>query len=69
MTNWCLARISATRAVTVEAPVAEVWPWLAQIGQGRGGLYSYDGLENLLGAGSTVPTTCSRNTRASGAVT
>jgi hypothetical protein len=38
-----------TRAVTVEAPVAEVWPWLAQIGQGRGGLYSYDGLENLLG--------------------
>jgi hypothetical protein len=26
-----------------------VWPWLAQIGQGRGGLYSYDFLENLVG--------------------
>ena len=43
------ADLGYTRAVTVEAPVAEVWPWLAQIGQGRGGLYSYDGLENLLG--------------------
>ena len=26
-----------------------VWPWLVQMGQGRGGLYSYDWLENLLG--------------------
>jgi len=26
-----------------------VWPWLAQIGQGRGGFYSYDWLENLAG--------------------
>jgi hypothetical protein len=26
-----------------------VWPWLAQMGQGRGGLYSYDVLENLIG--------------------
>jgi hypothetical protein len=25
-----------------------VWPWLAQIGQGRGGLFSFDGLENLV---------------------
>ena len=38
-----------TRAITIDAPVAKVWPWLAQIGQGRGGLYSYDGLENLVG--------------------
>jgi hypothetical protein len=38
-----------TRAVTIDATVADVWPWLAQIGQGRGGLYSYDGLENLVG--------------------
>ncbi|MCZ2860600.1 hypothetical protein [Blastococcus sp. VKM Ac-2987] len=38
-----------TRAVTLEAPVEDVWPWLAQIGQGRGGFYSYDGLENLVG--------------------
>jgi hypothetical protein len=38
-----------TRAVTVHAPVEEVWPWLAQIGQDRGGFYSYEWLENLAG--------------------
>jgi hypothetical protein len=38
-----------TRAVTVRAPAAAVWPWLAQIGQARGGFYSYDWLENLAG--------------------
>jgi hypothetical protein len=38
-----------TRATTIDATVADVWPWLAQIGQGRGGLYSFDGLENLVG--------------------
>jgi hypothetical protein len=40
---------SSTRAVTVEAPPDRVWPWLAQIGHARGGLYSYDRLENLVG--------------------
>jgi hypothetical protein len=34
-------------AVTVHAPAAAIWPWLAQIGQERGGLYSYELLENL----------------------
>ena len=38
-----------THAITIHAPAERVWPWLAQIGQGRGGLYSYDGLENLIG--------------------
>jgi hypothetical protein len=38
-----------TRAVTIAVPPAAVWPWLVQMGQGRGGLYSYDWLENLLG--------------------
>ena len=38
-----------TRAVTVNAPADEVWRWLSQIGQDRGGMYSYDWLENLLG--------------------
>jgi hypothetical protein len=38
-----------TRAVTIHAPAEEVWPWLAQIGQDRGGFYSYDWLENLAG--------------------
>jgi hypothetical protein len=40
---------STTRAVTIAAPPKEVWPWLVQMGQGRGGLYSYDVLENLIG--------------------
>ena len=39
----------STRALTVHAPVSAVWPWLVQIGQERGGLYSYEGLENLIG--------------------
>ena len=38
-----------TRAVTIDATPAEIWPWLVQWGQGRGGWYSYDWLENLLG--------------------
>jgi hypothetical protein len=36
-------------AVTIDAPPSQVWPWLAQIGQDRGGFYSYDWLENLAG--------------------
>lgn len=36
-------------AITVKVPAAKVWSWLVQVGQGRGGFYSYDGLENLLG--------------------
>jgi len=39
----------ATRAIDVHAPAAQAWPWLLQLGQGRGGLYSYDWLENLVG--------------------
>jgi hypothetical protein len=45
------AGIQYTRAVTINAPVEKVWPWLVQIGQGRGGFYSYDWLENLAGIG------------------
>jgi hypothetical protein len=36
-----------TRDITVAAPAEAVWPWVAQLGQGRAGFYSYDGLENL----------------------
>jgi hypothetical protein len=36
-------------AVTIDAPVEQVWPWLAQVGQDRGGFYSYEWLENLAG--------------------
>jgi hypothetical protein len=41
--------IESTNAVTIDAPVEEVWPWLAQLGQDRGGFYSYEWLENLAG--------------------
>jgi len=42
-------RYVATRSVVIAAPPAAVWPWLVQIGQGRGGFYSYDWIENLIG--------------------
>jgi hypothetical protein len=38
--------LKATRAVTVDAPQEEVWPWLVQMGLDRGGFYSYDRLDN-----------------------
>jgi hypothetical protein len=41
--------VQSTRAVTIDAPVDAVWPWLAQIGQDRAGFYSYEALENLAG--------------------
>ena len=43
------ANFQTTRAIDIDAPLEAVWPWLAQIGQGRGGFYSYDLLENLMG--------------------
>lgn len=41
---------TTTRAITVRAPLQDVWPWLVQIGQDRAGFYSYTWLENLVGA-------------------
>ncbi len=38
-----------TRAIAINAPPSTVWPWLAQIGQEKAGLYSYEWLENLIG--------------------
>jgi len=41
---------TATRAITIDAPPAAVWPWIAQMGPSpRGGAYTYDWIENLLG--------------------
>jgi hypothetical protein len=39
----------ATRAIAIHAAADRVWPWIAQLGQGRGGFYSYDWVENLVG--------------------
>ena len=41
--------LMATRAISIGAAVDDVWPWIVQMGQGRGGLYSYDAIENLVG--------------------
>jgi hypothetical protein len=38
--------LNATRVVEIEAPPEQVWPWLVQMGYGRGGLYSFGRLDN-----------------------
>ena len=38
-----------TTAVTIDATPEHIWPWLVQIGYQRGGLYSYDWLDRLVG--------------------
>lgn len=43
------ARYVMDHAVWIDAPADSVWPWLVQIGQDRGGFYSYDWLERLFG--------------------
>ena len=43
------ARYRVDHAITIDAPADSVWPWLAQMGQDRGGFYSYDRLERLFG--------------------
>jgi hypothetical protein len=40
------AILSLTHAITIEAPPEHVWPWLAQMGAGRGGWYSWDRIDN-----------------------
>jgi hypothetical protein len=42
-------RHRSTRAITIRARPEEIWPWLVQMGNGRGGLYSIDVLDRLLG--------------------
>jgi hypothetical protein len=37
---------SLTHAITVRCAPEQVWPWLAQMGAGRGGWYSYDAIDN-----------------------
>jgi hypothetical protein len=39
-------RVDFTRAITLRAAPAQVWPWLVQIGSHRAGWYSYDDLDN-----------------------
>ncbi|WIN00127.1 SRPBCC family protein [Actinoplanes oblitus] len=43
------AGLVSTRAITIGAAPSVVWPWLVQMGSGRGGAYTYDWIENLFG--------------------
>ena len=58
-----------TRAITIDAAPQDIWPWLVQLGYGRGGWYSYDQMDmkghsateivpewQRLAVGDTVPT-------------
>ena len=47
---------SYTLGIAVDASPEAVWPWIAQIGQGRGGFYTYQTLENLVGCRITNTT-------------
>jgi hypothetical protein len=39
-----------TMAITIRAGASTIWPWLLQMGQGRGGFYTHEWIENVLGA-------------------
>jgi hypothetical protein len=43
------ANIRSTKGITIQAPPEAIYPWLLQLGVDRGGMYSYDWLENLFG--------------------
>jgi hypothetical protein len=49
-----LAQYKQTRAITINAPRAAVWPWLVQVGCGRAGFYSHDLLDNLARPSATT---------------
>jgi hypothetical protein len=40
------AQFNATRAINIEVPPEQVWPWIVQLGYGRAGFYTYDLLDN-----------------------
>jgi len=43
--NGSPARVAMTRAISIDAPPEQVWPWIAQLGRGAG-WYSVDWLDN-----------------------
>lgn len=46
-----------THSVTIHASPEQIWPWLIQMGAGRGGWYSYDKVDNagIPSAGKIIP--------------
>ena len=61
--------LQATEAVWIDAGAESVWPWLVQMGQERGGLYSFEKLENAVGWATETPTESTRNGSTSPSVT
>ncbi len=47
--------IQWTHAITIDAPPEDIWPWIAQLGDTRGGFYSYTFIENRVGALTGAP--------------
>jgi hypothetical protein len=43
-----------TKAITIKGTPQQIWPWIAQMGIGRGGMYSYDWIERVIGSGDFV---------------
>lgn len=41
--------VRSTEGVWIDAPAELVWPWLRQMGQDRGGLYTFETVENMIG--------------------
>jgi hypothetical protein len=41
--------ILSTRAISIDALPSAIWPWLVQMGSDKGGVYTYDWIENLFG--------------------
>src|SRR6476659_999887 len=37
---------TSTHAITINAPLEQVWPWIAQMGSGRAGWYSWDAIDS-----------------------
>jgi hypothetical protein len=50
--------VSWTHAITIDAPPEAVWPWIAQLGDERGGFYSFTFFENQVGALTGRERTC-----------
>jgi hypothetical protein len=48
------AQFISTRSITIDAEPTAVWPWLVQVGCGRGGFYSNDLLDNLARPSATT---------------
>ena len=54
-------KLNATHAITINAPVADVWPWLVQVGKGEADFTATRGSKILSAARCKMPTTSFRS--------